>query len=153
MLLRRLESNSQFISGVGFPDAIHFKCKDTPGCIVLSLKYSLIWGGSTVIILKLKLEIRKIIRKCTRTSSSQFEFGASLGALLFVPHEALIHPFVFFPYGIDSQHPAIVRIQPFSILQPRNRLYRIPFIVASQSGGSSKIYSLNRWFDNCIQRS
>lgn len=53
VLLRRLESNSQFISGVGFPDAIHFKCKETPGCIVLSLKYSLICGGSTIKILKI----------------------------------------------------------------------------------------------------
>lgn len=42
VLLSRLESNSQLISGVGFPDAMHFKCNDTPGCIVLSLKYSLI---------------------------------------------------------------------------------------------------------------
>lgn len=48
VLLSRLESNSQLISGVGFPDAMHFKCRDTPGCMVLSLKYSLIWGGSTV---------------------------------------------------------------------------------------------------------
>lgn len=55
VLLRRFESNSQLISGVGLPEAIHFKCKDTPGCIVLSLKYSLICGGSTVKVWKLIL--------------------------------------------------------------------------------------------------
>lgn len=68
MLVRRLESNSQLISGVGFPDAIHFKCKDTPGCIVLSLKYSLICGGSTGKVLKLIL-IDKIIENIHTSSS------------------------------------------------------------------------------------
>ena len=83
---------------------------------------------------------------CLLTFASKFHFGASLSTLLLVPDKALVHSAVVFANRSDLEHASIVAGNRFAVLQPRDGLDRVSFVLAGEHCWSSEVYSLHNWF-------
>lgn len=86
------------------------------------------------------------------TSSTQFQFSASLCTLLIVPDKALIHALVFLLHRLDAQHRITVSNR-FAVFHPGHRLDGIAGEVAREHGRTSEVDDLTGRIDFGRQRS
>lgn len=120
-------------------------------------------------------------RIITLTSSSEFEFGAGACALLVVANETLVHSFIFFLHGFDSEilkdhnpvaetideivfatgktdreecspEQRVVMLHVLAVLEPSYSFDGVSFVAACEYGRATEVYGLSGRLHGGFQR-